>query len=153
MKPAKRTGCGSVVILAIAASLGAWWFAEEAPSRDFEDLLKGNNQVTVVSVRIEGHGRRIDLRDAESMQYLTLAFRSAQREGYVPTHAGTTYTAEMRLSRGGSVTVGYHVPSSVNGLTVAYPLNAFADPTYYWVPLSVPMPNEVSRAITQMSSP
>jgi hypothetical protein len=152
MKLAKEFGCGASVLSLFAVVFGGCWLVNRS-GRNFERLLRGDNQVAVVSVRISGQNQLIELADPESMQYLTLAFLAAQKDGYIPVHIGATYSAEMRLSPGGTVTIGFYVPGDADGLTVSYPLDSFDDPTYYWVPFSKPMPGPVSTAIERMRNP
>jgi hypothetical protein len=153
VKANKKTVCGAVALLVLALAFGGCWLFDWEPRRNLQRLLRGEGEVDLVAVTVSGQGQRIELSDRESLTYLTHAFRSAEAQGYVPVRTGVTYYAEMKVSRTGTVRVGLYVPADVDGLTIAYPVDSFGDPLYYWVPFPRPMPGPVSAALARMRSP
>jgi hypothetical protein len=150
MKAKRKTICGAVALVFLAVTFGGCWLFDREPRRNLERLLQGDGEVDMVAVTVSGHGQRIELSDAESMMYLTRAFRFAEGQGYIPVRTGLTYYAEMKVSRAGSVMVALSVPDDRDGLTVAYPVDSFGDPRYYWVPFPSPIPRPLSAALGQM---
>ncbi len=99
---------------------------------------------------VRGHGQVIGINGQPSLEYLTLAFRSASNEGYVPSHIGASYHADVQFGTGSPVLVGLYVPDDVSGVTVGFPMDRFEDPHYYWIPLPQPIPASVSAAIEKI---
>jgi hypothetical protein len=142
---ANRTVRVTVVLTGVAVALVACCAGKLRTQRAFDRLLAGDRQVAVSSVLITGQGKRVLLDDVESARYLTDSFRSVQRD---PPHLGITYTAEVRLSSGGSVKVGLYIPEDGDGVAMSWPLDSLTqDPTYYWLPLPEPVPPTIAAAL------
>ena len=120
-------------------------------------LLRGDGEISVSSVSISGQGQQQEVTDPDSLQYLSIALRRAEDEGYVPNshgrRRGLSYYGRLRLSPAGTVLVGLMVPDGADGLILGYPMDGIEDPTYYWVPLPQPMPEGLTEVIRRMKNP
>jgi hypothetical protein len=143
----------ALCLLLVPLIFAGCWFFYFGPRNQFENLLTGDEQVEIQSLTIDGQQQKIDLSDASSLTYLTVAFRTAKKEGYIPSHHGFSYTAYLRMGSMGSVYIGLSTPADADGFTVAFPLAGFDDPTYYWVPLPQPMPTPVADVLKKMRKP
>lgn len=152
MRLAKRVRSIAIVLAVLAIVFAGWWFLIW-PARNFDRLLQGDQTVEIVSASISGQNLSIELSDPESISYLTQALRSASNQANVPLYAGSTYNVQLWLRSGGFVNVAFYIPSNLDGLTLAYPLDSMEDPTYYWVSFSKPMPNGIVEAIERMRNP
>jgi hypothetical protein len=129
------------------AWISVWWLLWYHPHDQFERLLAGDNTIKITSLNITGQGRHVVVEDDQSAEYFTVAFRSASR----PHHGlGTTYTAVITLGFGTSVQTCLYVPTDAKGLTVAFPVDGFQDPVFYWVQLTEPMPESVTSILRQL---
>jgi hypothetical protein len=153
MKRGMNVGCGLtalLVVCVVGVACFGWDRFQAEPRRRFQRLLRGDARVEVASLIVTGQERRIELTDPESVRYLTVAFRSAVKEGHVPTHNGFSYYAEVQLGSVGFALIGFDAADDEDGVTVAFPIEEFGDPTYYWVPFPEPRPAQVSAALDLM---
>jgi hypothetical protein len=145
----------SLLVLAIlafvaAAAYGLYSFCK--PRRDFRRLLSGDDHVELSSLVLMNHTRkRITVKDQASIEYLAVAFRSAQ-QGFEQSGGGRACAADVHLS------IGYTrcsilVPDDLKTLTVNFSDELVPDAreNYYVVPLPRPMPPELAKALSELT--
>lgn len=147
MKYAKRCGC---VVVFLTLLLVANWLLLEEPQRTLKRLLRGDTRIEPVSVTVWGQQQLIELRDEESVRYLTTAFRSSVEDGPAsPRTYGPTYGIRLYF---GSLQAGNAHVCALKGETGI--LVSFAEGwdtvTQYWVPFSEPMPRPVADLLAKM---
>lgn len=151
MNAYKRNFC--IIVTVCLVLFCAYMFFRHHGGRDFEQLLAGDPGINVVLVTIVGQGRRIEIADKVALTYLSSAFRAAKNQGYVRTHFGYSYHADVKLNTGRSVSVGCSADDDVDGLTIGYPNNSLGDPVMFWVPLPDPIPRAISVVLREMRKP
>jgi hypothetical protein len=146
---------GLCLVLGVSLTSGAWYFCYSKPHDNVQRLLNGDDQIELLSLTISGQQQTTQVSDPISMAYLNRAFRSAVREGHVPTHSyGSTNYGDLNFGVARTVQVALYVPYDVDGFTVAFPIDGFVgDPTHFWVALPEPMPMPVAEALKLMRAP
>ncbi len=113
-------------------------------------LLDGDHELDLRSITIWGKGKHFEITDAETLRYLSRAFRSAVNEGYIPTNHGTIYQAYVRVGSFGSTRVGIEVLDGKEGINLGYIKTTFDDPTNYWIAFPEPRPAPVADLLDQL---
>jgi len=145
------------LLLALACSpcLLCWvcWVAVTLthPHDRFLRLLRGDQQISVTRVmNSSAITPPFVIEDAETLKYLSNAFRAAEPDGYVPTRrdgsdrTGPTLHVQVWTDRFGSYSTSFELPNDerVHGMTVFCELN---DHYYFWVPLPQPVPAPLAK--------
>jgi hypothetical protein len=88
-----------------------WRSAQKASREDFNRLLKGDDQVSVSSMVLEGQGKRVVLDNPEITSYLTAAFRSPKRSVSELWSMRQSYLCQMEaLSAPGCIFLQIRIP-------------------------------------------
>jgi hypothetical protein len=155
-KDRSKSGCllasvSLVLIIVGVPSLGLWWLhSVHGARRDFEMLLAGDQTVSLVAVEIESRsGRRIAIRDHESLSYLSAMCRSARPwEG----EFGGGHAVTLQLSTGRSVYACVYVLPRKDQITVFGPFGTDRDPVDYAISLREPVPRELDMVLDGLRS-
>jgi hypothetical protein len=152
-KPAPRSKrVGLLLILAgvlLPLMCWAWSAARHRATQDFDQLLAGSTDVSLVAIEIEGQGRRVSLNDANSMKYLSEAFRKGKPRAWDP---GSSYYVRAELSTGRAITCGLYLSEKKDRLTVLFPIDAADEGTNYLIPLPSPIPEQLAKTLDPLRS-
>jgi len=105
----------------------------------------GKESVTELrSMVVVGQEKHVVIEDDESMHYIASLLRNATLNGHTPERVGRTYIATLRLKNGQEFSIGLYIPSPLDGVIVSYPLNAAAEPLYYWLQFNEMIPRKLT---------
>ncbi len=114
----------------------------------FRNLLAGDLNGRIVSIRIEGKNGLITITDSASLEYLATAIQSAKPDASV---SGVTYLVTIAISSGDEMGCRIFVPSGSNKLGLSFPDEVlFDDPEYFEVDLPKPIPDPLAGVLTQL---
>jgi hypothetical protein len=140
---------GLLLIAAIIAALWTWSAVQHRATEDFDRLLAGSTDVSIVAIRVEGQGKRISLNDANSMKYLSEVVRKGKPRAWDP---GLTYYVRAELSTGRAITCAVYLPKKKNHITVLFPIDGWHEGTNYLISLPSPMPEELAKTLDPLRS-
>jgi hypothetical protein len=133
--------CASVLI----STIGFDCFLNTKRDPALIRLLHGDEKLEIAEIAFDGQQQHLDLRDLESVKYLSAAMR--QWSGN-KTEYGTSYYGIITFTNGETAQVGILLPVKLNVLTVSYQASFWDDAAYYSIELKEPIPRELSRALT-----
>lgn len=144
-------GCGVPILLVVICCSGlySWFQFEDWQHAQLRKLLEGNAEYEIKSLTLDVRRARIELRDPETVQFLTRAFRSAEYEGHSSSRHCEVHTLATVLIAEGALEVGLEFDSDgESGLLVS----VRSDPLYfYWVPFTKPLPKPLADALKQVA--
>lgn len=143
----KETFWLSFGVVVFATCAGFWYTGYLYPRRKFESLLAGSENTQITSLRFSGQGVIRDEDDAETMDYLSRAFRSA-----IPDESkfGASYDLDVSVYWGGSARCAIYIPNERGYLTIGYPLDGWNELTYYLIKLPDPIPPKLIKLLDEL---
>lgn len=148
-----RKGCGLAAAVVLALLLATYFYFIKVPGDAVVRLFEGDSQVVVKAITVTGQGRSIELKDEESVEYLTTALRNADRHWQTPEHEhGVSYTMLLHFGylKYGNVKIG--AGKNEDGMIAGY-YGGADDLVYHWVSFPKPIPEPVSDMLKRIRRP
>jgi len=146
-------GCGLTAVVFLTLALATCSYFVEEPNRAVVRLFNGDDRVAVNAITVYGQGRSIELKDAESVRYLTAALRNADRNWQTPEHEHSVSYA-MLLHFGylkyGNVKIG--AGKDEDGVIAGYDSGS-GDLLNHWIAFPKPIPEPVSDMLKRIRQP
>lgn len=148
--------CFIVLFVFGLVGLCSWSYHRvQVADHDFERLLTGDDDVSLVAVEIQRQKMQIVLDDAESIKYFSNMLRSAQIAGgkgvaSVSPEFGPSYYMNARLSTGALIKCSIYIPKRTDCLTLLFPIDGFGDGIYYLVILDEPVPGLLFKILSDL---